>query len=94
MNIFSLFILMASITSCPQPRLAPTLFIFTMLFHLHLHWVDLVSPNNIELGIHRSFTDFGVSNNIPLTLIYYWARPVTLNFGRRTMPFGYLHSAD
>jgi hypothetical protein len=50
-------------------------------------------PQRWTLVFNVSFTDFGVSNDIPLTVIY-CARPVTLEFGLRTIPFGYLRSAD
>ena len=46
-----------------------------------------------DLVFNILFTDFGVSNNTPLTMII-CAQPVTLELGLRTMPFGYLCSAD
>ena len=50
-------------------------------------------PQFWTLVFNASFTDFGISNDIPLTTMY-CTRPVTLEFGLRTIPFWYLHSAD
>ena len=59
----------------------------------HHCWVDLVSPTALNFGVQHIVTDFGISNNIPLTMMY-CTQPVTLEFGLRTIPFGYLCSAE
>ena len=69
--------------------------LLSLSFHLHQDcWLDWLSVSQCwTLVFNILFTDFGVSNNIPLTMIY-CAWPVTLKFGLRTIPFGYFHSAD
>ena len=51
---------------------------------LQQHWT---------LVFNISFTNFGISNNIPLTAMY-CIQPVTPEFGLRKIPLGYLCSAD
>ena len=93
--------LMASIASCRQPLLASHHFLppsSSSSYHLSpllrlptgLTWCLL---QHWTLVFNISFTDFGVSNNSPLTMII-CAQPVTLKLELKTIPFGYLHSAD
>ena len=67
-------------TSCLQPLLAPIL--VASWLPTRLTWC---LPQHWTLVFNASFTDFGVSNDIPLTVIC-CARPVTLEFGLRTIP--------